>query len=187
MVSLFFLPGVPTDTRSASDSIANLGANSTRSWLVSEVATYAGTLEMSWTSSAAVTVELSRTSTCAIGSGLCPAGPAIVAWYGNVTGQWSLNGQVGSTYLLTILNSGTAILSFSGTLTETFNVPTPSQAVPAWALITLGGLVLLGIGAIATFLGLFLPTGVYRPTRYETDGLGEETDLTLNEFGPDPP
>jgi len=187
MVSLFFLPGVPTDTRTNSVSIAELPADTPRSWSVPEQVTLAGHLTLTWTASAPVTVDLSRSSTCPIGSGLCPAGPAIVAWPTNVTGSWSMAGPVGATYLLSVTNSGNATISFSGTFVETYSVPTPSQAVPAWALITLGGLVLLGIGGIATFLGLFLPSGVYRSPVGPRPEFDEETDEPLDELGPDPP
>lgn len=187
MASLFFLPGTPTDTRYTSVSIADLSANATRSWMVSEETTFSGTLVLSWNSSAPVTVEFSKTSTCPIGSGLCPAGRPIIAWYGNLTGVRTLTGPVGSTYLLSVTNSGTSTLSFIGTVVESYNVPTPSQAVPAWALITLGGLVLLGIGAIATFLGLFLPSGVYRSSPTDLAPLDDATAEASDEFEPDPP
>jgi hypothetical protein len=185
MVSLFFLPGTPTDTRATSDSIAGLGANSTRSWTIPEDSAISGTLTLTWTSSAPVTVYLSKATTCPVGTGICPVSPPIASWYDNVTGSWALNGAIGSNYLLSVANSGTTSLSFSGTLTETYSVPTPSQAVPAWALITLGGLVLLGIGGVAAFLGLFLPSGVYRPP---TGGFEEydEPDESMGEFGLDP-
>ena len=187
MVSLFFLPGTPTDTRSSSDTIAGLGANSTETWTIAEQPALSGTLTLSWTASAPVTVYLYKTATCGGGTGVCPVSPALSASYGNLTGHWSLSaGVVGTAYLLSVSNFGTAPLSFSGTLTETYSVPTPSQAIPAWALILLGGLVLLGIGAIAVFLGLFLPSGVYQPPGPGLERYDDGADDSMGEFGPDP-
>jgi hypothetical protein len=186
MVSLFFLPGTPTDTRSASDSIADLGANSSRSWTIPEEVAVSGTLQLSWTTSGPANVYLSKTSTCPVGTGLCPVAPPIATWYGNLSGTWSLTGPVTAAYLLTVTNPGHTPISFSGTLTETYVVPTAAQAVPAWALILLGGLVLLGIGAIAVFLGLFLPPGVYRPPSPGMGRYDELGDDGLGDLGSDP-
>jgi len=186
MVSLFFLPAAPTDTRSASDSIADLGANSSRSWSISEEVAPTGTLELTWTASGPADVYLSKTSTCPVGTGICPVSPPVVTWYGNVSGAWSLTAPVNTSYLLTVTNPAHTPISFSGTLTETYVVPTAAQAVPAWALILLGGLVLLGIGAIAVFLGLFLPPGVYRPPNSGARRFDDASEDSIGEFGSDP-
>ncbi len=187
MVSLFFLPGTPTDTRSTSDSVANLGASSSLSWTIAEQSTMSGALVLSWSSSAPANVELSQAVGCPVGTGLCAVSPPIVSWHANLTGRWGVAGPVNATYLLSVTNIGHDNLSFSGTLVETYDVPTPSQAVPAWALITLGGLLLLGIGAIATFLGLFLPAGVYRPPGSGAEPPQEGTGEPADEPGPDSP
>jgi hypothetical protein len=165
VVSMFFLPGPPTDTHTASVSISDLGAQATRTWTVTLVGASSASLSLAWTASGAATVQLWKASSCPIGGGLCPVGSPIVSWSGNVTGQWAVQGTVASVYLLTATNTGSAQISFTGTVTESYPVPTASAAVPAWALIAVGGLFLLGIGGLAIFLGLFLASGVYRPPR----------------------
>jgi hypothetical protein len=162
--SLFFLPGPPTNTHTTSDSIADLGS-SPRSWAISEDSVDSGSLSLSWTASGAATVQLWKAGPCAVGGGVCPVGSPIVSWNATDKGQWAMNGTIGSVYLLSATNYGTAPISFTGTLTESYQVATPSSVVPAWALIALGGLILLGIGAVAIFLGFFLAAGVYRPPR----------------------
>jgi hypothetical protein len=87
--------------------------------------------------------------------------------------------------LLSVTNSASTPQSFTGVLTETYQVPTPSQAIPAWALISVGGLVLVGIGAIAVFLGLFLGSGVYRPPPAEGNPLEPEFAELGDENRPD--
>lgn len=180
VVSLFFLPGPPTDTHTTSDSIADLGS-SPRTWTITENAVDPGSMTLSWTSSGAATVQLWMGGPCTVGSGTCPVGSPITAWNGNDSGQWSMQGSIASVYLLSVTNYGSMPISFTGTLTETYQVPTASAAVPAWALIALGGLILLGIGGLAIFLGFFLATGVYRPPRSGSEAF-EPMDL---DEGPD--
>jgi hypothetical protein len=187
MVSLFFLPAPPTDTQTTSVSIGELGSNATRTWTVTENTALSGTLSLAWDSSAPASVQLARAAACPVGTGLCPVKPAIVSWFGNLSGAWGYTGAVSSAYLLSVTNFGHTNLSFTGTVIETYVVPTPSQAVPAWALILLGGLVLLSIGAIATFLGLFLPSGVYRPPSGGIDEYDAGFDDRVGEFGPESP
>ena len=165
MVSLFFLPPAPTDMRSSSVSVSDLGANATRTWVIPEVSANSGTLALGWNSSGPASVSLWNAGPCPSAAALCPAGKPLVNWTGNVTGAWSMQGKLGSAYLVSVSNFGHAPISVSASLTETYVVPTVSQEVPAWALILLGGLVLLAIGGVAAFLGLFLEQGVYRPPR----------------------
>ncbi len=170
LLALFYLPPVPTDTRTHDLAVSSLGPNATQAWTVSNFAATTGSMTLSWSSLGRVAVSLWKTTTCPVGTGVCPQGPAIVSWSANLSGHWSYSGSVPGQYLLTVTNVGSSALSFVATLTETYQVPTPSQVVPAWALIAIGGLVLLGIGGVAVFLGLFLPGDVYRPPRY---GAGE--------------
>lgn len=187
MLSLFFLPLPPTDMRSNSVSVTDLGANQTKTWAIADVPAYSGTLSLGWNSSGPVSVSLWIASTCPTADAVCPTGPPVVNWTGNVTGAWALKGSVHSTYLLSVSNFGHAQISFAGTLVETYVVPTVSQEVPAWALILLGGLVLLAIGGVAAFLGLFLEPGVYRPPRAGSVASDRETADPLGDLTSDPP
>lgn len=181
MVSLFFLPGVPTNTRYSSVSIADLAPNTTRSWPITESPAISATLSLTWSAGSTVSVSLWRASTC--GGATCPASPALAVWNANVSGTWSFDGTVGSLVLLSVTNFGHATTTFTGAVTETYVVASPSQVVPAWALITIGGLFLLGIGGVAIFLGLFLEPGVYRPPGSD---LGRFDEERRHEIGRDP-
>ena len=149
--------------RWSSVSAADLGPNATRTWVIPEVPAYSGTLVLGWNSSGPASVSLWNAGPCPTTTAVCPAGTPAVNWTGNVTGAWSFQGKIGSAYLVSVSNFGHVPISVSASLTETYVVPTVSQEVPAWALILLGGLVLLAIGGVAAFLGLFLERGVYRP------------------------
>lgn len=192
VVSLFYLPPVPTDVRTSSVSITDLGAGSTRSWLITENTASSGTLTLTWLASARATVSLWTTTPCSVGAGACP-GTAIVTWNSNLNGTWHYNGPVSSTYLLSVTNLASTAQSFGGTLTESYQVATPSQAVPAWALIAIGGFVLLAIGAIAIFLGMFLAPGVFRPPQGDPESVDPDslefsgpTDRSRETQDPDP-
>lgn len=187
MISLFFLPAAPTDMRSNTVSVTDLGANATRTWVVAEVSAYSGTLSLGWNSSGPASVSLWVAAPCPTADALCPTGKSLVNWTGGVTGVWTLRGAVHSDYLLSVSNFGHAPVSFTGTLTETYVVPTVSQEVPAWALILLGGLVLLAIGGVAAFLGLFLGQGIYRPPSTGPDATDREPSDPLGDRASEPP
>ncbi len=185
LLSLFFLPAPPVNSRFSSVAISDLGPNATNPWIISEDSASQGTLVLTWSSQGPVSVSLYTTVPCQ-GQGVCPAGKPLVTWNANTSGAWSYHGAVGAAYLLSVLNFGHASTSFVASLTETYTVPTPSQAVPAWALITVGGLFLLGIGGIAMFLGLFLEPGIYRPPRSGYATLGRDGVDPVGEIGPEP-
>lgn len=187
LVSLFFLPPAPTDMRTNAVSVTDLGANATRTWEIPEASAYSGTLVLGWNASGPASVALWTAAPCPTADALCPSSKPIANWSGNVSGLWSFQGTVGSAYLLSVSNFGHAPVSFSGSLTETYVVPTVSQEVPAWALILLGGLVLLAIGGVAAFLGLFLERGVFRPPDAGTEGLGREPVDPVGDLTSGPP
>jgi hypothetical protein len=186
LVSLFFLPGPPTDTRITSVSISDLNASATRTWTISEDTVLSGSLSVSWTSSGAATVQLWKAHPCPVGVGYCPIAPAVVSWNESIKGQWSAQGPVVSVYLLSATNYGGSAISFTSTLTESYPVSTPAAVVPAWALIAVGGLFLLGIGALAIFLGFFLASGVYRPPRSGVEEFYPDQDEDIANRAPDP-
>jgi len=191
VISLFFLPGPPTDTRTSSVTIANLGPglNATQSWRVTEDPSDAGTLSLTWSSLSPVSVGLWKLGTCTLGCGLCPVGQPVVQWNANVTGAWTFQGTVLSAYLLSVTNHGNTPVSFTGTTTEVYPVPTASSVVPTWALIAVGGLFLLGIGGTALFLGFFLASDVYAPPRSGFDrfdpGMDDGSELPPPRRGTD--
>jgi hypothetical protein len=187
VVSLFFLPGPPTDTHTNSVSISDLGSTVTRSWTISEDNVVSGSLNLTWGSSGNATVQLFRANPCTGGIGVCPVTPAVATWNSNVRGQWSFQGTVAATYVLSVTNNGGSTISFTGTLTESYPVPTPSAAVPAWALIAVGGLFLLGIGGLAVFLGFFLASGVYRPPQSGVEEFEPDLEESSDRLGGDPP
>ncbi len=184
LVSLFFLPGPPVNTRTNTVAFSDLGPNASKPLVITEAVTTSGSLVLDWNASAPVSVSLYSTVTCQ-GQGVCPSGSPLVTWNGASTGAWSYHGAVGAAYLLSVVNFGHSTASFVGSLTETYNVATPSQAVPAWALILIGGLFLLGIGGTAVFLGLFLEAGIYRPPRSGHDPFDREPTDRLSEIGAD--
>jgi len=104
-------------------------------------------------------------------------GTPLFAWDQSLSGKETGTTGNATAFILVVGNPGGATLAFTGTVSVGFmsSSPLPSWA---WGLIALGGVVLLSLGGIALFLGLFLPGGVYR----ESAG----ADLRLRP-PPDPP
>jgi hypothetical protein len=187
-IPMFNPPSPATDTRIASVSVSSIGPGADRSLTMSEATIPSGTLVFDWTASSSSNVTLWLAGPCPIGGGVCPVG-ALVSWAGGVNGRWMANGPINATYLVSVSNQGAANVTFFATLTATYDVGAPTQVIPAWALILAGALILLSMGGIAVFLGLFLPGGVYgapRSDRERPEGKDEEPpDATGSE--PDEP
>jgi hypothetical protein len=160
VITLFFLSGGPsTTTQTNLGGIvlppgANFSGPATSSSSVPE------SITLSWTSTTPANVALIPATAC--GTSYCPSGGPELTWSNVTTGKGTLSSPDSSAYLLRIVNPGNVSLRFSAGISVSFAPPAP---VPVWAwwLIAGGGVVLLGIGGIALFLGLFLPGGVYSP------------------------
>ena len=162
LVSLLYFPTSQPETLVTTASVGDLGPGQTRSVTLSEHASSSASLSLDWSGSALSRVSFWATAPCGGGtSGACAVSPPLRTWSGNVSGQWSSSGPVGGTYILTVTNPGNVSLSLSAATTENYQTGSSLLTVSVAFIIT-GGAVLVGFGAIAVFLGLFLPGGVYR-------------------------
>jgi hypothetical protein len=122
-----------------------------------------GSFAVTWSSSMALNVALTAT--------LCPThcsyGSApITNWTGQMQGSWQSSGAPAYPYVLAFTNPNHASAAVALTAHSTVTSPVPATDVFVQVLSTLAGGVLLVIGGMALFLGLFLRRGVYvgRPT-----------------------
>jgi hypothetical protein len=161
LASLFYFPNSQTTTLVTNATITGIGPNESRTTSLSEVTTGSGSLGITWTGTSPANVSMWALASCQGGNADCPVGPPLATWTAVTSGHWSMNGSVAVGYLILVKNVGTLILIFSATTTERYSVTTPFLTVPLWAFMITGGLVLVAIGGIAVFLGLFLPGGVY--------------------------
>lgn len=182
LVTLFFLsPGAVT-TDQVSTQNQPVDPNVPYSEVVSPSSVVAGSITLTWSASGVVNVTLSPEVSCPRGSESCPPGPPVLSWQLASSGKGTVAHVNSSAYILEVVNPGNGLALFSDFITVAFQQPPP---VPTWGwgLIAGGGVVLLAIGGIATFLGLFLPSGVYTradggtPIRPPLDRPPEDSDL----------
>lgn len=154
--------GVGNGTTTVATSISvGISPGGTDNWTVNLTPTSNGALTLTWTASAPANVSLWQAAPCGSGSGTCPSGPALATWPASQGGRWSATGPIAGLYVLSASNAGTGRINFSAAETESYPSANRmfSDAV-AWLIIVGAGL-LLALGGIAVFLGLFLPSGVY--------------------------
>ena len=143
-----------------------------------------------WSSSQSLLVAVYPAVSCPMLKGVCPSGQALKAWWDN-SGSWSASGALSFPLFLNITNPNSTPVTFSGSLVETYT--TSALANPTWGLFLplIGSVVLITIGGVGIFLGLFLPQGVYSLPRGGSallDGPDEEDGMdgiADDEFGED--
>jgi hypothetical protein len=117
-----------------------------------------------WSSTRSVKVFLYVAGSCANQTPgyVCPAGPALMSWW-DTSGVYSYTAAVVAPWLVIVDNVNGTDVAYNGTLVETYVAPPAFGA--GWNVYVLiaGSIVLIGIGAVALFLGLFLRGGVYGP------------------------
>jgi len=159
----------PTYLREGSSSVENLQADDSRTFTMNTTVANSASLAVSWSSSSAVSVSWYATRSCASPPYWCAVTPAIVSWAGKLAGHWSGSGDVGDRYLLYVetdaaANGSTDVFAnFTGTYTEHYHTLTHAALAYPFLLTMTSGSLLAGTGAVALYLGLFLPSGTYAP------------------------
>jgi hypothetical protein len=150
-----------------------------------------------WSSSQKLIVAVYPAVACPHILGVCPSGTPVATWYDD-SGHWSTSGSVSFPLFLNLTNPNATATAFSAAFTESYS--TSSLSNPTWNLFLplIGAIVLIAIGGVAVFLGLFLPKGVYSERRRavgpgtddEEDDLDdlddEDVDAALDEGGTPP-
>lgn len=191
LVTLFFLTGGPamTDQVSLQNQPINPHLNFSQ---VIHVPSGASSVALTWSASGLTNVSFSAATPCQYGVGYCTNGPTVLAWTMAASGKGSTSHVNSTVYLLEATNPSNGFLTFNATVTVTFQSPPPLPTW-SWGVIAGGGVVLLAIGGIATFLGLFLPGGVYTrpdagtPIRRPLDLPPEESDWETDDLPPSRP
>lgn len=156
-----------------------LAPSSNQTMPLPAVATADGSAEITWNSSAPAQVWWYAAVSCGTPPGWCLEGGILQNWTSAPAGQWSWHGAIPSFYAITVVVQGDHVANFTASFIESY--PTSTHLLPevpyVWTMIA-GGL-LVGIGGIAVYLGLFLPSGVYgdpdtEPS--ETDSWSEPTN-----------
>jgi len=168
IASMFVLPGPTTHTQLGSVTVPRLGPAESETAFIYGTDVGSGTLAVAWTSTSVVSVELYRTVPCGTPAGVCATGAAIARWNSTESGRWSQTGSLSFPVIFTVQDVGQVMVTLEGTIVEMYS----TGGLPAWAFLSFiaGGGVLIGIGALAVFFGLFLRGGVYsEPTAPELE------------------
>jgi hypothetical protein len=156
------VPG-PTATRTGDADVNQLAAGQARTMMMSAVATGAGSVSLSWWSSTPMQVAWYAAVACksSDGTGWCLLGGPLANWTKTPNGDWSREGSVSGLYCLWIEDPGNVSANFSASLVESY--PTLTHVLPIVPLLWTmgGGSLLVGVGGMAVYLGIFLPSGVY--------------------------
>jgi hypothetical protein len=140
-----------------------------------------GSFAVSWTASSVLDVVLTGTH--------CPSQPPcdtapVANWTAQAAGNWQSSGMPAYPYQLAFSNPNHASAAVALTAHSTITTPVPATDVWVPVLSTVAGGVVLAIGAMALFLGLFLRRGVYavRPPL-----VSQHADDAETIAGPPPP
>ncbi len=186
IASLALAPDPGTIRESWPIDIENLTSNASRGLPVPGTTGTGAIFSFDWVSSSPAEASLWPAVSCGAASGACPTTELpVVHWNATTHGDWSTHGVLPSYYLLTIWAPASSSVNFTGQAAESYAAP--SLAIATWAMISVivGGVVLLGIGAMALFLGLFLRPSIYQPPPPSAGG-SEPFDET-DEFDDEPP
>lgn len=117
-----------------------------------------------WSSTRSVQVSLYVAGGCPNGTldYVCPNGNALAHWWSD-TGTWSWTGSVSEPWILAVDNPNSSVASLNGTLVESYPAPNAFSSGINFVVLLVGSILLIGIGALALFLGLFLRGGIYQP------------------------
>jgi hypothetical protein len=178
LASLTFSTG-PTSTQFDPVLVPAVAGHSYFAQQLQGVNESSASLSLIWSSSQYLLVAVYPAVSCPHLLGVCPSGTAVANWYGD-SGRWSTSGSVSFPLFLNLSNPNGTPAAFSAAFQESYT--TSSLANPTWNLFLplLGAVVLIAIGGVAVFLGLFLPKGVYsaaRSTRPVEDDDEEFDDL----------
>jgi hypothetical protein len=186
IATIISLPPPPSQMSAATLDVPYLLDNSTATSRISPASAPSANIYLSWVSDYPIAVSLYDRLPCAPQGPSCTPTAPLVSWTRNASGNWSSSGGIDLPVYVVLTNNGSTPATVSGTIVATY-VPS-APYLPTWSLIALvtGALVLLGIGAVAIFLGLFLRAGIYsHPSATVADSVAED-DRYLEELEEDP-
>jgi hypothetical protein len=164
------VPSPPvTETRSA--SLQNFTSGSWQYDLLHTVSASTASEYLNWSASGGnMSVSLSHAVACGSSLGWCEQGAPLVTWTNNASGTWKGAGPATALYVLAFRSDiPNGSVDFSAEFGETYRTLGPALPLAPFALAVAGGGVLLGIGGLATYLGLFLPSNALAPSGHPGD------------------
>ncbi len=155
---------IPTVSRTSLATIDQLASDDWRLDVVPATVADPATLALGWNASGPIDVSWYVAVRC--NSPLTPwclQIPALFTWNGSKTGSWSHSGAAAAYYGLLVESPPGAHppVNFTAVFEEQYR--SGPLTMPFWPLVIAmaGGSLLAGIGAVAVYLGIFLPSGTY--------------------------
>jgi hypothetical protein len=139
-------------------------ANTTYAHVIPSALQKSAAVVFVWSATRSVQVSLYVAGACANQTPdyVCPSGNPLGHWW-STTGTVSWTGAVTEPWVLIVANPNATDAALNGTLVESYPAPTSFSSGINLIILILGSFTLIGIGALALFLGLFLRGGVYQP------------------------
>lgn len=183
IATLVSLPPPPSQISARTLDVPYVLDNSTTTTKVTPASASSANVYFSWVSTIPIAVSLYDQTPCASGNLSCTPNMPLASWALNSSGQWNSSGTIDLPVYVVLTNNGSTPATVSGTVVATYVPSTPY--LPTWSLVALvtGALVLLAIGAVAAFLGLFLRGGVYARVPPATADSIAEDDRYLEQLG----
>jgi hypothetical protein len=152
----------PAVTRNSNIAIDALPAGSWRTFNITATSASPATVSITWNSTGAVLVSWYAAGPCATPPHVCAELPALSTWGPpERSGSWTATGASGSAYILYVETSPSAPVNFSAFFAEHYRTSQLSLPIVPFAITLAGGAILVGVGGVLLYLGLFLPSGVY--------------------------
>jgi hypothetical protein len=119
-------------------------------------------VSFSWVATGLTEVRWYEAAPCQGTTGYCVEGGALQNWSGQESGRWTMAGVPSALYCVQVSVPGNASpVNFSADFQESYHPSSfPLPELPLLLTLT-GGALLVGIGSVAAYLGLFLPAGTY--------------------------
>jgi hypothetical protein len=127
-----------------------------------------GSVTFTWTSSQLANVEWYAAVSCSTAQTWCVQGEPLKSWHNQTSGEWSASGPVLAIYSVSVNDTANVPLNFSGQFHEEISETDALLPMLPLAISIAGGALLLGMGGVAAYLGIFLPSNVY------SSSMGEE-------------
>jgi hypothetical protein len=170
IASVLWTADAPTVERNGSVAANNIAPGNWTEFTLPATSSSSASLQLHWSATGSVDVSWILTFSCVSPLGWCPEPTPAANWSSVRGGNWTHTGTAVALYVLYVQDATNVPINFTGTFVEKYR-PAPLALSPLpLAVVITGGSLLLGTGAVAVYLGIFLPSGIYSPI----DGISDE-------------
>ncbi len=187
LVAVLYNADAPSVERTGAVLIDGLPTGDWRYFTVPATAKPSADLGLTWSASAPIAVSWFGTYSCRSSQGWCIDLVPTESWFDQASGRWGASTAADGVYVLYVQNTNNTSVNFSATFTEDYRPNTLTLLPIPLAVVLAGGSLLIGTGAVALYLGLFLPTGIYTGLGGIPEELFAGDELDAEAPGPEEP